>query len=91
VLANLHARAGSLEPARRFLEEALASARTEHERLLIAAQFDGISSRPRPSLEHRPDEDPPVGLLRRERRPLRDLRGLLHRVRLDQWKAPISS
>jgi len=42
VLANLHARAGSLEPARRFLEEALASARTEHERLLIAAQFDGI-------------------------------------------------
>jgi len=42
VLANLHARAGSPEPARRFLEEALASARTEHERLLIAAQFDGI-------------------------------------------------
>ncbi len=42
VLANLHARAGSLETARRFLEEALASARTEHERLLIAAQFDGI-------------------------------------------------
>jgi RNA polymerase sigma-70 factor (ECF subfamily) len=42
VLANLHARAGSLELARRFLEEALASARTEHERLLIAAQFEGI-------------------------------------------------
>jgi RNA polymerase sigma-70 factor (ECF subfamily) len=42
VLANLHARAGSLESARRFLEEALASARTEHERLLIAAQFENI-------------------------------------------------
>jgi len=45
VLANLHARAGSLESARRFLEEALASARTEHERLLIAAQFEGIRER----------------------------------------------
>jgi predicted RNA polymerase sigma factor len=41
VLANLHARAGSVESARRFLDEALASARTEHERLLIAAQFEG--------------------------------------------------
>jgi RNA polymerase sigma-70 factor (ECF subfamily) len=44
VLANLHARAGSPELARRFLEEALASARTEHERLLIASQFEGIGA-----------------------------------------------
>jgi RNA polymerase sigma factor (sigma-70 family) len=40
VLASFHSRAGSDEPARRFLEEALASAPTEHERLLIAAQFE---------------------------------------------------
>jgi RNA polymerase sigma-70 factor (ECF subfamily) len=38
VLANLYARAGSPEPARRFLEEALARARTPHERELIALQ-----------------------------------------------------
>ncbi len=38
VLANLYARAGSLQPARRFLEEALAGARTEHERYLIELQ-----------------------------------------------------
>ena len=38
VLANLYARAGAEEPSRRFLEEALASARTRHERLLIAQQ-----------------------------------------------------
>jgi RNA polymerase sigma-70 factor (ECF subfamily) len=38
VLANLYARAGSDEPARRFLDEALARARTPHERQLIALQ-----------------------------------------------------
>jgi RNA polymerase sigma factor (sigma-70 family) len=38
VLANLYARAGSDEPARRFLDEALARARTPHERELIALQ-----------------------------------------------------
>jgi RNA polymerase sigma-70 factor (ECF subfamily) len=43
VLANLLARAGEPARARRFLEEALASARTEHERLLIAAQFESLS------------------------------------------------
>jgi len=39
VLANLYARAGSDEPARRFLDEALARARTPHERELIAQQI----------------------------------------------------
>ena len=38
VLANLYTRAGSPEPARRFLDEALARARTPHERELIALQ-----------------------------------------------------
>jgi RNA polymerase sigma-70 factor (ECF subfamily) len=40
VLANLYSRAGSEEPARRFLEEALAAAGTDHERRLIALQFE---------------------------------------------------
>jgi RNA polymerase sigma-70 factor (ECF subfamily) len=40
VLANLHARAGSVEPARRYLAEALERARTEHERALIALQVE---------------------------------------------------
>jgi RNA polymerase sigma-70 factor (ECF subfamily) len=40
VLANLHARAGSAEPARRYLAEALDHARTEHERALIALQVE---------------------------------------------------
>lgn len=40
VLANLYARAGSVEPARRFLDEALAGARTPHERELIARQIE---------------------------------------------------
>jgi RNA polymerase sigma factor (sigma-70 family) len=39
VLANLYARAGSMEPARRFLDEALARARTPHERELIELQI----------------------------------------------------
>jgi RNA polymerase sigma factor (sigma-70 family) len=39
VLANLYARAGFEEPARRFLDEALANARTSHERDLIALQI----------------------------------------------------
>jgi len=39
VLANLYARAGLEEPARRFLNEAVARARTEHERELIARQI----------------------------------------------------
>jgi RNA polymerase sigma-70 factor (ECF subfamily) len=39
VLANLYARAGSDEPARRFLDEALAGARNPHERELIALQI----------------------------------------------------
>jgi RNA polymerase sigma-70 factor (ECF subfamily) len=38
VLANLHARAGATEASRRYLEEALASARTRHERQLIETQ-----------------------------------------------------
>jgi RNA polymerase sigma-70 factor (ECF subfamily) len=42
VLANLHARDGAAEPARRFLEEALGSARTEHERRLIALQAERV-------------------------------------------------
>jgi len=40
VLANLYARAGSDEPAQRFLDEALSRARTPHERELIALQFE---------------------------------------------------
>ena len=40
VLANLYARAGSQEPAQRFLDEALSRARTPHERELIALQFE---------------------------------------------------
>jgi RNA polymerase sigma-70 factor (ECF subfamily) len=39
VLANLYARAGSDEPARRFLDEALAGARSPQERELIALQI----------------------------------------------------
>src|SRR5262245_9510156 len=39
VLANLYARAGDAEPAGRFLDEALARARTPHERELIALQI----------------------------------------------------
>lgn len=38
VLANLYGRAGSPEPARTFLDEALARARTPHEREMIARQ-----------------------------------------------------
>ncbi len=48
VLANLYARAGSTGPAQRFLEKALASARTEHERHLIALQMEGVLSSPDP-------------------------------------------
>jgi RNA polymerase sigma factor (sigma-70 family) len=40
VLANLYARTGAAERSRRFLEEALASARTRHERRLIALQVE---------------------------------------------------
>lgn len=40
VLANLHARAGSREPAHRFLGEALELTRTKHERALIALQVE---------------------------------------------------
>lgn len=40
VLANLYTRAGSEEPAQRFLNEALARARTPHERELIALQVE---------------------------------------------------
>jgi RNA polymerase sigma-70 factor (ECF subfamily) len=47
VLANLHARAGSEEPARRFLQEALAAAGTDHERELIRLQFER-AARPSP-------------------------------------------
>jgi RNA polymerase sigma-70 factor (ECF subfamily) len=42
VLANLYARAGAAQPARQFLEEALASAPTEHERRLIAQQTERV-------------------------------------------------
>jgi RNA polymerase sigma-70 factor (ECF subfamily) len=42
VLANLHARAGSPERARPFLDDALARARTPHERDLIARQIDRV-------------------------------------------------
>lgn len=40
VLATLHARTGSAEPARRFLDEALAQARTPHERDLLVRQIE---------------------------------------------------
>ena len=40
VLANLYARTGADEPSQRYLEEALASARTRHERQLIASQVE---------------------------------------------------
>lgn len=45
VLANLYSRAGATEPARRYLEQALARAPTEHERRLIEHQFDAVSPR----------------------------------------------
>lgn len=44
VLAHLSARAGSGEAARRYLDEALAAARTDHERRLIRLQFDRASA-----------------------------------------------
>jgi RNA polymerase sigma-70 factor (ECF subfamily) len=44
VLANLYARAGSEEPARQFQEEALARARSPHERELIARQIAKVRS-----------------------------------------------
>ncbi len=40
VLANLYTRAGSHEPARRYLEQALSTAPTEHERYFIELQFE---------------------------------------------------
>ncbi|MCG8468516.1 MAG: sigma-70 family RNA polymerase sigma factor [Gemmatimonadetes bacterium] len=40
VLANLYRRAGAPESARRYLEQALSAVRTEHERDLIALQFE---------------------------------------------------
>ena len=40
VLAHLYARAGAHETARRFLEEALSGAHTQHERQLIARQIE---------------------------------------------------
>ena len=43
VLAHLYARAGSTEPARRFLAEALDRTRTEHERALITLQVERAS------------------------------------------------
>ncbi len=46
VLANLYARTGSEEPARRFLDEALARARTPHERDLIALQIGRHGTNP---------------------------------------------
>jgi RNA polymerase sigma factor (sigma-70 family) len=45
VLANLHARAGSPEPARRFLAEALDRAPTGHERELIQMQVERARAR----------------------------------------------
>jgi RNA polymerase sigma-70 factor (ECF subfamily) len=41
VLAHLYARAGQHKTARRFLDEALSGARTQHERQLIAHQIEG--------------------------------------------------
>lgn len=46
VLANLYTRAGSPEPARYFLDEALARARTSHERDLIARQIERHTPNP---------------------------------------------
>ncbi|HXW06965.1 MAG TPA: sigma-70 family RNA polymerase sigma factor [Vicinamibacterales bacterium] len=46
VLANLYTRAGSEEPARRFLAEALARARTPHERELLALQVERHAPNP---------------------------------------------
>lgn len=43
VLANLYTRAGQRDAARRFLDEALARAPTEHERHLIELQFETAS------------------------------------------------
>jgi len=43
VLANLHARAGSIERVRPFLDEALRRARTPHERELIVRQIDQVA------------------------------------------------
>jgi RNA polymerase sigma-70 factor (ECF subfamily) len=43
VLANLYSRVGSIEPARRFLDEALARVPTDHERRLIELQFAAAS------------------------------------------------
>jgi RNA polymerase sigma-70 factor (ECF subfamily) len=44
VMANLHARAGSPDRARPFLEEALAGARTAHERDLIERQIARVGN-----------------------------------------------
>jgi RNA polymerase sigma-70 factor (ECF subfamily) len=44
VLANLYARTGAAEASGRYLEEALASARTRHERRLIALQVERARS-----------------------------------------------
>ncbi len=54
VLANLYARAGSIEPALGFLEEALAQATTSHERRLLELQIrrareQAATRTPRPS------------------------------------------
>ena len=46
VLANLHTRAGSAERARPFLERALTTARTDHERELISRQIGRAGRRP---------------------------------------------
>ena len=43
VLANLHARAGSIERVQPFLDEALRRARTPHERELIARQIHQVA------------------------------------------------
>jgi RNA polymerase sigma-70 factor (ECF subfamily) len=43
VLANLYGRAGANETAIRFRDEALASARTPHERDLVARQFERVA------------------------------------------------
>jgi RNA polymerase sigma-70 factor (ECF subfamily) len=51
VLANLYARAGSDEPARAFRDEALRTARTPHERELVARQFDRSTRRISPAAE----------------------------------------
>jgi hypothetical protein len=46
VLANPYAQAGSDEPARRFLDEALTRARSPHERELIALQIGRLRANP---------------------------------------------